>query len=72
MIINDWDPIGLSPYSSDDEYQYEISEIEKLVIEIKKAKILAKEIYSIFRNAFDNVFEKSQEECLQISKYFLR
>lgn len=70
-IIDQWDPIGLFPHSPDDEYQFEILEIEKLISEPKDSETLAKEIYCIFKKAFDSVFDKTLEQCLEISNCIL-
>lgn len=72
-IIDDWDPIDVLFHAPDDEYHFEIEEIEKLLDMTKDYNEVAKGIYDIFLKSYGNVsFQKTEIECIEISKKLLK
>ena len=68
-IINNWDPIGLFPFSPKDEYSSELDSISKFLKGNSDNELLANHIYEIFvRNFGEDVFEKSKADCALIAK----
>lgn len=71
-IIDKWDPVDLLACAPDDEYHWEIEEIEQLLILTDDPAELAAGIYKIFIDAFGNgIFTRSKLECMRIAKALL-
>ncbi|GFZ75898.1 hypothetical protein GCM10010978_16860 [Compostibacillus humi] len=64
--INQWDPEYLLELGApDDEYEYEIKQIVKAVLESKDEIEVAEAIQDTFRRAFDREYD--YEECHTIA-----
>ena len=73
IIIDEWDPIALLSHAPDDEYHSEICVIEQLLKSTTDTNTLALGIYDVFTRAFgDDVFTKTQSECVVIAQKILR
>lgn len=72
-VINEWDPMGLVYCASDDEYECEIREIEKFILNNDvDVNSLGKAILDIFIDFFDkDLFNHSLDDCKKISKKLL-
>ncbi len=72
-IINDWDPIDLLACGCpEDEYKFEIEEIEEAMRSNLSQEELANEIFDIFTVSFGrDVFTKSIDDCAEIAKSLL-
>ena len=72
-IINEWDPIDLFACGCpEDEYKFEIEDIEKAMRSNLSQEELASEIFDIFTVYFGHdVFTKSIDECMEIAKSLL-
>ena len=67
-IIDEWYPIDLLAYAPEDEYDFEIKEIEQILALQIDVDQLAVEIFRVFTEAFGTeVFKKSLEECRNIA-----
>ena len=51
-IIDEWDPIDLLAYAPEDEYDFEIKEIEQILALQVDVDQLAVEIFRVFTEAF--------------------
>lgn len=72
IIINDWDPIDLFPYTPKDEYEAEINLISKILDESTDLEHLANSISTVFTRRFgDDVFTKKYNECFYIAQKIL-
>ena len=67
-IIDEWDPIDLLAYAPEDEYDFEIKEIEQILALQVDVDQLAVEIFRVFTEEFGTEeFKKSLEECRNIA-----
>ena len=71
ITIDEWDPIDLLSHAPSDEYHSEISAIERLLESTSDITVLATGIYNVFFNSFDDVFKKTQSECVLVAKKLL-
>lgn len=67
-VINEWDPINLLPLAPRDEYKLEILKIVNLLQEINSTQELGRGIYQIFVRCFDDMFKRSEKDCLLIAE----
>ena len=71
-IIDDWDPIGLLSHAPNDEYQFEIEEIQQLLKKVDDSVELSEGIFCIFNKSFGkDVFLKNREECERIARILI-
>jgi Domain of unknown function (DUF1871). len=71
-IIDNWDPIGLFPHAPNNEYWSEIDAITLQLSKTKNKEMLAKSIYDIFVNSFnEDIFHRDYDECLNIADKIL-
>lgn len=70
-IINNWDPVGVFPCATEDEYNQEIYEIADNITENTTPEELGEIIYTIFLNNYESAFAASKEECIEISNEIL-
>ena len=69
FIINSWDPIGLFPYSPQDEYSSEIQKIKFARRKTDDAFTFGDHIYQIFIESFGpEIFQKSLSECVSVAE----
>lgn len=71
QVINNWDPIGIKYVSLEDEYLYEIEEIEMFLNNTENLCIetLAVEIDRVFKKWFgEEVFVSNDEEIKQVAQ----
>lgn len=68
-IINEWDPANLMSHAPDDEYEYEIGQIEEAMARgVIEPYGLAREIHAIFVKSFgEDRFTKSVSECRTVA-----
>lgn len=72
-IINEWDPIGLFPLAPEDEYYFEINDIENVISENPKIseEELAQNIDEIFLRWFNDIYESDLESCRKVAEKIL-
>ena len=73
-IINEWDPIGLFPFAPADEYDTEITEIERVIYKNKDISVedLAEAIEEVFCRAFgDDVYVSNPQESEIVARKIL-
>lgn len=71
QVINNWDPIGIKNLSPEDEYLYEIEEIEVFLNNTEKVNVetLANEIDRVFKKWFgEEIFVSNGEEIKQVAQ----
>jgi hypothetical protein len=69
-VINEWNPVEIHPLL-DDEYNGEVKQIYNFFKENQETfgiDELGQHIYDVFKKYCWDLFEKSQEECVQIAK----
>jgi hypothetical protein len=72
QLINEWDPIGLFPYSPKDEYEVEINAIMERYGSVDDVDNLANGIQSIFVERFgSDIYKKNIRECRVIARRIL-
>lgn len=74
-ILNNWDPIGLTKVSPEDEYLAEALKIESLLLRNSQISIeeLVENIRHIFISSFDNqLFYCKDEEISVVAKEILK
>ena len=72
-IINEWDPVDLLYHAPDDEYRFEIEDIERLLESIQNHSELALEIQNIFLKSFGDDFLKNTPfECADVARKILQ
>ena len=63
-IIDDWDPIDLSYFAPEDEYDPISKKIAEIILKISSEKLLGNIIFELFIESFGvNTFTKSLQEC---------
>lgn len=72
-IINEWDPMGLFPLAPEDEYDFEVNDIEKVISENPKIskEELAQNIDEIFLRWFNGIYESDLESCRKVAEKIL-
>lgn len=72
-IIDEWDPIGLLPYTPADEYEKEVELIESYLCNTNPITrdSLGNEILHLFSRRFGSVFEENIATCIEIAKKIL-
>lgn len=55
-VINEWDPMGLfSAGCPEDEYEYEIGELQNSVLKEDSEEVIAEKIYATFKKQFGDI-----------------
>lgn len=54
-IINEWDPVGIKTITPDDEYDWETSQIEAVIMQ--NPNITEKELAEVIKNILDATFD---------------
>lgn len=71
QVINNWDPIGIKNLSPEDEYLYEIEEIEVFLNNTEKVNVetLTNEIDRVFKKWFgEDIFVSNCKETKQVAQ----
>ena len=67
-VINEWDPIGLLPFSPKDEYSSEISKIMEICSMSNSTDEVGEGILNVFIDAFGiEIFKYSLADCIKIA-----
>jgi deoxyhypusine synthase len=71
-VINEWDPLKKMDECEIDEYKHEINRIASVYKDSENTKELAEAIYDIFSKSYNEEFDQSVEECIEVAEKLLK